>query len=185
MLDWHLGMLETEAGDERPLGAADALTLARLWSCPLARRHPHPWLVVAGAASDLADGRLARVAGPTRLGRDLDSAADLALTQALLTAAIERGGVSAWLLHMERGRFLAGAAIELSSYFGLSKRPQAPADRELGAVLAAGGCLLAAAGRRRAADGLLAAAVGHRALIMLRSLRTPAVEDGCYPAARK
>ena len=31
MLDWHLGMIETEDGEPRPLGPADALTLGRAW----------------------------------------------------------------------------------------------------------------------------------------------------------
>src|SRR3954465_11581639 len=31
MVDWHLGMAETEDGRRRALDAADALTLARLW----------------------------------------------------------------------------------------------------------------------------------------------------------
>src|SRR3954454_13259845 len=56
MLDWHLGMVERDDGAERPLAAADALTLARVWAAPLVRRHPEPWLVAAGMATDLADG---------------------------------------------------------------------------------------------------------------------------------
>ena len=35
MLDWHLGMFETEDGRPRQLGAADALTLARAWLGPV------------------------------------------------------------------------------------------------------------------------------------------------------
>src|SRR4051794_40303263 len=58
MVDWHLGMLERGDGSERSLAAADALTLARLWTAPVVRRHPEPWLVAAGMVSDLADGLL-------------------------------------------------------------------------------------------------------------------------------
>ena len=36
MVDWHLGMVETEAGQPRPLGPADAATLTRAWLVPLA-----------------------------------------------------------------------------------------------------------------------------------------------------
>jgi hypothetical protein len=45
------------------------------------------------------------------------------------------------------------------------------ADRELAAWLAAGGLLLASAGRPRAAERLLGAAIGYRALIRVRSSR--------------
>ena len=40
MLDWHLGMLETEDGRPRPLGAADALTLARAGLAPAVLETP-------------------------------------------------------------------------------------------------------------------------------------------------
>src|SRR4051794_22885470 len=76
MVDWHLGMVETEDGSERGLTAADALTLGRLWAAPMVGRHAQPGVVGAGMASDLGDGLLARRTGPTRLGRDLDSTAD-------------------------------------------------------------------------------------------------------------
>lgn len=42
MLDWHLGMLETDGGTPRELGAADALTLTGAWLAPLAGRPPRP-----------------------------------------------------------------------------------------------------------------------------------------------
>ena len=35
MLDWHLGMVETEDGRRRSLGPADALTLGRAWLVPV------------------------------------------------------------------------------------------------------------------------------------------------------
>src|SRR5215218_990581 len=81
MVDWHLGMVEGPQGERRErLSAADALTLARFWLAPLAARPSTrsslAAVVAAGAISDVADGRLAARRGPTRLGRDLDSAAD-------------------------------------------------------------------------------------------------------------
>src|SRR4051794_41620671 len=42
MVDWHLGMVETEQGTERGLAPADALTLGRLWAAPIVRRRPQP-----------------------------------------------------------------------------------------------------------------------------------------------
>src|SRR5256885_2424713 len=84
MVDWHLGMVETADGRERQLSAADSLTLARLWAAPIVRRHPEPWLVAAGMATDLLDGAFARRAGPTRFGRDFDSTPDTAFPHAPL-----------------------------------------------------------------------------------------------------
>ena len=104
MIDWHLGMVETADGRPRRLAAADALTLTRLWSAPMVRRHPSVPLVAAVMATDLLDGPLARRAGPTRFGRDFDGAADAALFLALIGAAAERGAVAPWILAMERGR---------------------------------------------------------------------------------
>ncbi|MBA2505519.1 MAG: hypothetical protein H0V29_06180, partial [Thermoleophilaceae bacterium] len=66
MLDWHLGMVETEDGEPRPLGPADAATLARAWFIPFAARAPTPALIAAAAATDVLDGRLARASAPTR-----------------------------------------------------------------------------------------------------------------------
>src|SRR3954452_15933214 len=66
MVDWHLGMAETHDGCARPLGVADALTLGRIWAAPVVRRHPRPWLVALGMASDLGDGVVAPPAGAAR-----------------------------------------------------------------------------------------------------------------------
>nr|MBA2347769.1 CDP-alcohol phosphatidyltransferase family protein [Solirubrobacterales bacterium] len=76
MLDWHIGMLETEDGRARNLGPADAVTLTRAWMVPLVARRPDPALVLAAWASDGLDGRLARATEPTRLGRDLEGLVD-------------------------------------------------------------------------------------------------------------
>lgn len=174
MIDWHLGMLETADGDPRPLRAHDALTLARLWAAPVARRHPEPWLVVAALATDLADGAMARRAGPTRLGRDLDSTADTLFLDQVLRGAIERRGLDPALLTLERARLAIGTGVVFASYFGRSEPTPAMGNRELAAVLAAAGTLLAASGRPRAAERLLGAAIGYRALIRVRAARAPA-----------
>jgi phosphatidylglycerophosphate synthase len=169
MLDWHLGMVETSDGRERPLAAADALTLARLWAVPVVRRRPSAAVVAAALATDLADGALARRAGPTRLGRDFDATADTLFLAAVLRAAVERHGLDRRLLQLERARLALGAAIVLQSYFGGSEPPPAQRDRGPAAVLAAAGALLASGDRPRAAEPLLAAAGGYRALIRLRA----------------
>jgi phosphatidylglycerophosphate synthase len=169
MVDWHLGMVETSDGVPRALGPADALTLGRLWAAPIVRRHPSPWLVGVGMASDLADGMIARRAGPTRLGRDLDSTADTLFLDAALRAAVERRGLDPRLLALERARLLVGTAVTLRSYFGGSQPAPALANRGPAAVLAAAGALLAVDGRPRAAEALIGAASGYRMLARLRA----------------
>jgi phosphatidylglycerophosphate synthase len=171
MVDWHLGMVESADGRARRLAAADALTLARLWSAPVVRRHPEPWLVAAGMATDLLDGALARHAGPTRLGRDFDSTADTVFLDAALKGAAERHGLDPRLLALERARLLVGTVVTLGSYFGGSSPAPAQRDRGPAAVLAAAGALLAAAGRPRAAEPLIGAAIGYRTLIRVRAAR--------------
>lgn len=174
MVDWHLGMLETDDGEPRSLRAQDALTLARLWAAPVARRHPEPWLTGAALLTDLADGALARRHGPTRLGRDLDSTADTLFLDQLLRGAVEQRGLDPALLTLERARLLFGTAIVFAAYFGRSEPPPTMENRQLAATLAAGGVLLAARGRPRPAERLLGAAIGYRALIRVRAARAPA-----------
>jgi phosphatidylglycerophosphate synthase len=174
MVDWHLGMVETAEGRERELAAADALTLARLWAAPIVRRHPEPWLVVAGMATDLLDGVLARRAGPTRLGRDFDSTADTIFLDAALRGASERHGLDPRLLELERARLLVGTGVTFASYFGASEPAPIQQNRGLAAVLAAAGALLAVSGRARLAEPLLGAAIGYRTLIRVRAARAPA-----------
>ena len=169
MADWHLGMAETADGRPRPLGAADALTLARLWAAPVVRRHPDPRLLAAALATDLLDGPLARRAGPTRLGRDLDSTADTALLAAALRGAAERRGLDPALLRLERARLAVATAVTLRSYFGASAPAPPQRNRGLAAVLAAAGAMLAAQGRPRLAEPLLGAAIGYRSLIRVRA----------------
>jgi phosphatidylglycerophosphate synthase len=176
MLDWHLGMVETADGRPRALTAADSLTLARLWAAPIVRRHPEPWLVAAGMATDLADGVLARRAGPTRFGRDFDSTADTLFLDAALRGAVERHGLDARLLALERARLLVGTAVTLRSYFGGSEPAPVQANRGAAAVLAACGALLAVSGRVRPAEPLIAAAIGYRTLIRVRA-RAPAARE--------
>jgi phosphatidylglycerophosphate synthase len=169
MVDWHLGMAETAEGAPRGLGSADALTLGRLWAAPIVRRRPQPWIVALGMASDLADGLLARRAGPTRLGRDLDSTADTLFLDAALRGAVDRHGLDARLLAFERARLLVGTAVTLRSYFGGSEPAPAQANRGPAAVLAGAGALLAVSGRVKVAEALLGAASGYRMLTRLRA----------------
>jgi phosphatidylglycerophosphate synthase len=133
MLDWHLGMVEGPNGEDRErLSTADALTLLRLWSVPLLAAQDDParrsrpmftGLIAAAAGGDALDGALARRLGPTRLGSDLDKAAD-ALTIAAASSAARRAG---WLpLGAARLLALRGAlpvAAVAATYFRTGQRP--------------------------------------------------------------
>ena len=169
MLDWHLGMIESDGGREprpRALGAADALTLARLWAAPLARRRAHPALIALASTSDVADGLLARRAGSTRLGRDLDWAADAAFFHAAVRGLVERGALRPWILAAERAHLLAVVGAGVVTYLGASERPSTPAERTIPATLGTAGLLLAATAdpraRARAAHALVTAALAAR-----------------------
>ncbi len=187
MLDWHLGMVECDGGPERrarALGAADALTLTRLWAAPLARRTAHPALIVLASASDVADGLLARRSGPTRLGRDLDWAADAAFFHAAVSGLVERGGLRPWILAAERAHLLVVVGAGVVAYLGASERPKTPDEPAVPATLGTAGLLLAGRtvrrgrgrGRRpdrgarsREAHALVAGALAARTLRGLRA----------------
>ena len=160
MLDWHLGM--AEGGDGRPrarLSRADAVTLVRFWlvpALPAAARDGAalPALVVLGGATDWLDGALARRNGRTRLGRDLDTTADLAfLTTAAIGAhragRLGRAGAAALL-----ARHSIGFGLALGAVFGRARRPAIRA-RPWGAALRVGGLALSVADRPRIGTVLL------------------------------
>jgi phosphatidylglycerophosphate synthase len=142
MLRWHLGMVEGPAGEPRDrLSAADAASLARLWLAPRLLRAGHDprsfaFLVLLATTSDALDGALARRAGVTRLGRDLDTLAD-ACTRAAATIAARRSG---WIGHQAllavAARYLAWLGYGLWRYLAEGERP---AREPTAAVRAAGG----------------------------------------------
>lgn len=162
MLDWHLGM--AEGGDGRPrarLSPADAVTLTRFWLVPVlpaAARNDTalPAVLVVGGATDWLDGAVARRQGRTRLGRDLDTTADLAfLTTAAISAhragRLPRHGLAVLLI-----RHGIGLAVALGAVFGRARRPAIRA-RSWGAVLRFGGLTLCTAHRPRIGTLLLIA----------------------------
>jgi len=91
MLDWHIGMLESEDGRHHNLGPADALTLTRAWLVPVVADTPAPVLVLLGAATDLLDGPIARATVPTRAGRDLEGLVDACFAAGALRGLVRRG----------------------------------------------------------------------------------------------
>jgi len=161
MLDWHLGM--AEGGDGRPrarLSPADAVTLTRFWLPALlavARNGAAlPAVVLVGGATDWLDGAVARRHGRTRLGRDLDTTADLAfLTTAAISAhragRLPRHGLAALL-----ARHGIGLGLSLGAVFGRARRPAIRA-RPWGALLRFGGLTLCTARRPRVGTLLLVA----------------------------
>jgi hypothetical protein len=94
-LGWHLGMLEDRAGIRRlRFSNADAVTLTRLWLAPRVRRAGDDrrvllGILLLGIGTDALDGWLARRAGVTRLGRDLDSITDLVFRRAAVAGCTD------------------------------------------------------------------------------------------------
>ena len=159
MLDWHIGMLESEDGDPRNLGAADACTLLRVWLVPAAADSPQPWMCALAFASDGLDGRLARASVPTRLGRDLEGLADVAFAVAALRGARRRGWLGRGAARAELARMALGMGYALLVWFGSA---QAPDPRVLHAArittpIRAGGLVVAGCGRPRLAGALVTA----------------------------
>jgi phosphatidylglycerophosphate synthase len=146
MLHWHLGMLEGPAGEPRDrLSPADALTLLRVWSVPFIATQqtgpPFAAMIAAAGASDALDGILARRAGPTRLGRDLDTVADAMTTVAAACAARRAGWLPAGAALLVTARSAAPIAVVAATYFGTGQRPGADAvgtTRPLAPLLLAG-----------------------------------------------
>ena len=158
MVDWHLGMVETEDGRPRALGPADALTLARAWLVPVAAHAPTPLVCVAAGASDVLDGHLARAGEPTRIGRDLEGLVDAAFAVAALRGALHRDWLGRPAAVGEAVRLGAGFAYALYVYFGRATAPDPAVTRaaRITTPVRVAGLVVAGTGRRRLADALVA-----------------------------
>ena len=175
MLDWHIGMIETEDGAPRNLGAADACTLLRVWLVPPAAAAPRPWICALALASDGLDGALARRTGPTRLGRDLEGLADVAFAIAALRGAVRQGWLGRGAARAELARIAVGIGYAGAIWLGRARAPEA---RVLHAARAAtplrvAGLVAAGSGRRRLADGLVTGGAACSALATAAAMRTP------------
>ena len=159
MLDWHLGMFETEDGEPRNLGPADALTLTRAWLVPVAADGLRPSVIAAAAATDALDGVLARASAPTRAGRDLEGLVDAALLGAALLGARRRDQLLPAAAALETARIGTGLAYSVLVYFGRAAPPDPALTRAARGTtpLRFAGLMSASQGRRRAGSQLLAA----------------------------
>jgi phosphatidylglycerophosphate synthase len=162
MLDWHLGMAEGGDGIPRPrLGRADAVTMARIWLVPLlpaiaGTPRRLAFVIALGGASDWLDGALARRDGRTRLGRDLDTFADLVFVQSATCAAYRSGRLGPMAAGAVAARHGVGVGLACGAVFVRARRPAIRA-RRAGALLRFGGLTLAAAGSERPGTALLIA----------------------------
>lgn len=158
MLEWHLGMFETEDGTARNLGPADALTLTRAWLVPVMADGLSPAVIAAAAGTDVLDGIVARATAPTRAGRDLEGLVDALASAAALLGARRRDEISHAAANLEIARLTAGVGYGLFVYFGRSDSPDPAVTRaaRVTTPLRVGGLILAARRRRRTGSALLA-----------------------------
>jgi phosphatidylglycerophosphate synthase len=172
MLDWHIGMFETEDGRPRNLGPADACTLVRVWLVPAAADAPAPWMCALAFVTDGLDGRLARASEPTRIGRDLEGLADWAFAAAALRGAVDRGWLSRAAGASELLRLATGLGYALLAWLGSASAPDA---RVLHAArvttpVRAGGLVAAGLGHRQLADGLVIGGSAWSLVAVVRAL---------------
>jgi cardiolipin synthase (CMP-forming) len=107
--------------EDRVFTVPNALTLLRLFMVPvvvlLLLAHSDGLAAaffVLAAATDFLDGRLARRAGPTRLGRILDPLADRLMLSSVAVVLAVRGLLPAWAVAILVGRdllILAGRVV--------------------------------------------------------------------------
>ena len=159
MLDWHLGMFETEDGIARGLGPADALTLARAWLVPVLADSLKPSVVLAVAATDLLDGVAARATAPTRAGRDLEGLVDGTAALAALIGARRTDALTPAAIGIELARLSAGLAYGTHAYLVRTGSPDPAISRASRSTtpLRVAGLALAASGRRGPGSALLVA----------------------------
>jgi phosphatidylglycerophosphate synthase len=173
MLDWHLGMVETEDGRPRQLSSADALTLLRAWLVPVALDSPTPAVCGVAAATDVLDGWMARRGEPTRIGRDLEGLVDTCFSAAALRAARRDDRIGSGVVAGELARLAAGFGYALYVYFGRASAPDPRVTRaaRVTTPVRVAGLIAAGIGRRRLAGALVGGGAAWSVVAVARALR--------------
>jgi phosphatidylglycerophosphate synthase len=129
MVDWHLGMLESDTG--RPLqklGAANLISLVRGSLAPALLAAPPTvllTLLLGAGLSDAIDGPLARALGhQSRLGRFLDPGVDAFVLGAAAVAATRLGLLPWWAACLVLARYAAQWAGLAVAYFACIELPR-------------------------------------------------------------
>ena len=140
------------------LSRADAISLCRFWLIPVlpAARSSRslPSLILLGGVTDWLDGVLARRDGRTRLGRDLDTTADLAFIATAAVSARQAGRIGPFAYRALGARYGLGLVLALAAVFGRARRPAIRA-RPWGAAPRVGGLFLCTAGLGRTGTALV------------------------------
>lgn len=176
MLEWHLGMVESEAGEPRNLGLADALTLTRAWLVPVIADSLSPPALAVAAITDGLDGIAARATVPTRAGRDLEGLVDATVLVAALACAARERRLHRVVIVLEIGRIFGGVAFATAVYFARARPPSAVVLRagRWTTPLRVGGLMAAGAGRRALGDRLVAAgSIGSLSLLAAAGRHRP------------
>jgi CDP-diacylglycerol--glycerol-3-phosphate 3-phosphatidyltransferase len=174
MLDWHLGMLESDDGQPlHRLGLPNLLTLARaatVPALPVVSPTVLAIMLIPLGITDAIDGPLARRRGEeTRLGAWLDGSVDTLVLSATAVGAARHGLLPWWATALVATRYALPWLVVASAYFVRAAPPpragrisgKAPglvlfAGLVLAALRLPGGAVFAAAG---AAGGLAAFAL--------------------------
>ena len=108
-----MSRIETKQFSDRIFTVPNALSLLRLFMVPIVvalllggADGVAAALFVLAAATDFLDGRIARRAGPTRLGRILDPVADRLMLSSVAVVLAMRGLLPAWAVAILVGRDL-------------------------------------------------------------------------------
>jgi phosphatidylglycerophosphate synthase len=138
-------------------------------------------------ATDGLDGRLARAAEPTRIGRELEGLADWAFAAAALRGAVARGWLGRGAGAGELARLAIGLGYALFVWFGSASAPDPRVLRaaRVTTPVRAGGLVAAGLGHRRVADGLVIGGAAWSALATAAALGRALRGGGSVKAARR
>jgi phosphatidylglycerophosphate synthase len=186
MVDWHLGMLEDDAGRQlNGLGAANLVSLLRGIPVPallVAPRVAFLALLIGAGLGDAIDGPLARWRGEeSRLGRFLDAGVDAFVVGAAVVAAVRSDALPWWAAGVVLARYAAqwvGLALAYGAGIGV-RATRGFVPWKLPGPILFGGLVLAAAHRSAGVTVVTVGALISLATLVasgLRSLRAQVTE---------